>query len=233
MVDSIGYEAQTPAARYEAESFFLASSSRRLAIRSCRNESSCVFKRLTCPNINAMKKLLAALILSVSLASAAEKPILDIPLKDIDGKDTSLKAYQGKVLLVVNVASRCGLTKQYKELQALHEKYKDQGFSVLAFPCNDFGAQEPGTNEEIKTFCSTKYQVTFPIFDKLHVKGPEQHALYGALTGKEGAFPGDVKWNFGKFLIGRDGKPMQRFEPRTTPDDVGLVAAVEKALAEK
>ncbi len=180
-----------------------------------------------------MKKLILALALCAGFASAAEKSILDIPLKDIDGKDTSLKAYQGKVLLVVNVASRCGLTKQYTELQALHEKFKDQGFSVLGFPCNDFGAQEPGTNEEIKTFCTTKYQVTFPMFDKLHVKGPEQHALYQQLTGKEGAFPGDVKWNFGKFLIGRDGKPVQRFEPRTTPDDAALVAAIEKALAEK
>jgi glutathione peroxidase len=180
-----------------------------------------------------MKKILLALAVCAGLVSAAEKSILDIPLKDIDGKDTSLKAYQGKVLLVVNVASRCGLTKQYTELQALHEKFKDQGFSVLGFPCNDFGAQEPGTNEEIKTFCSTKYQVTFPMFDKLHVKGPEQHALYHELTGKEGAFPGDVKWNFGKFLIGRDGKPVERFEPRTTPDDAGLVAAIEKALGAK
>lgn len=180
-----------------------------------------------------MKKILFSLLLAAGLATAADTSILDIPLKDIDGKDTSLKAYQGKVLLVVNVASRCGLTKQYKELQALHEKYKDQGFSVVGFPCNDFGAQEPGTNEEIKTFCSTKYQVSFPLFDKLHVKGEQQHPLYTALTGKDGAFPGDVKWNFGKFLIGKDGKPLQRFEPRTTPDDAAVVAAIEKAIAAK
>ncbi len=180
-----------------------------------------------------MKKILFSLILAAGLASAAEKSVLDIPLKDIDGKDTSLKAYAGKVLLVVNVASRCGLTKQYKELQALHEKFKDQGFSVVGFPCNDFGAQEPGTNEEIKTFCSTKYKVSFPLFDKLHVKGEEQHPLYTALTGKDGAFPGDVKWNFGKFLIGKDGKPLQRFEPKTTPDDTTVVSAIEKAIAAK
>lgn len=180
-----------------------------------------------------MKKILFSLLLAAGLASAADTSVLDIPLKDIDGKDTSLKAYQGKVLLVVNVASRCGLTKQYKELQALHEKYKDQGFSVVGFPCNDFGAQEPGTNEEIKTFCSTNYQVSFPLFDKLHVKGEQQHPLYTALTGKDGAFPGDVKWNFGKFLIGKDGKPLQRFEPRTTPDDAAVVAAIEKAIAAK
>ncbi len=180
-----------------------------------------------------MKHLLLSLLLATSLAGAAETSIQDIPLKDIDGKDTSLKAYQGKVLLVVNVASKCGLTKQYTELQALHEKFKDQGFTVLGFPCNDFGAQEPGTNEEIKTFCSTKYNVSFPMFDKLHVKGPEQHALYSALTGKGGAFPGDVKWNFGKFLIGKDGKPLQRFEPRTPPDAPAVVAAIEKAIAAK
>jgi glutathione peroxidase len=180
-----------------------------------------------------MKHILLSLLCVAGLAAAAEKSIQDIPLKDIDGKDTSLKAYQGKVLLVVNVASKCGLTKQYTQLQALHEKFKDQGFTVLGFPCNDFGAQEPGSNEEIKTFCSTKYSVSFPMFDKLHVKGPEQHALYTALTGKEGAFPGDVKWNFGKFLIGKDGKPLQRFEPRTTPDDPAVVAAIEKAIAAK
>lgn len=180
-----------------------------------------------------MKHLFLTLLLAAGIASAADKSVLDIPLKDIDGKDTSLKAYEGKVLLVVNVASRCGLTKQYKELQALHEKFKDQGFSVVGFPCNDFGAQEPGTNEEIKTFCSTKYKVSFPLFDKLHVKGAEQHPLYSALTGKDGAFPGDVKWNFGKFLIGKDGKPLQRFEPKTTPDDASVVSAIEKAIAAK
>lgn len=180
-----------------------------------------------------MKHLLLSLLLATGLAGAAETSLQDIPLKNIDGKDTSLKAYQGKVLLVVNVASKCGLTKQYTELQALHEKFKDQGFTVLGFPCNDFGAQEPGTNEEIKTFCSTKYNVSFPMFDKLHVKGPEQHALYSALTGKGGAFPGDVKWNFGKFLIGKDGKPLQRFEPRTPPNAPAVVAAIEKAIAAK
>ncbi len=180
-----------------------------------------------------MKYILLSIILAAGIAGAAEKSILDNPLNDIEGKDTSLKAYQGKVLLVVNVASRCGLTKQYKELQALHEKFKDQGFSVVGFPCNDFGAQEPGTNAEIKIFCTEKYNVSFPMFDKLHVKGEEQHPLYSALTGKEGAFPGDVKWNFGKFLIGKDGKPIQRFEPKTTPDDTTVVTAIEKAIAAK
>ena len=132
---------------------------------------------------------------------------------------------------MVNVASQCGLTPQYEALQALHDKYASKGFTVLAFPSNDFGSQEPGTAEEIKKFCSSKYKISFPLFDKIHVKGDGQHALYTALSGKEGAFPGDVKWNFGKFLIGRDGKPVARFEPGTTPDDAGLVKALEDALA--
>ena len=180
-----------------------------------------------------MKQALFSLTLALGLACAASAAgsIQDIPLKDIDGKPTSLKAYEGKVLLVVNVASKCGLTKQYTALEALYKKYKDKGLVVLGFPCNDFGGQEPGTLEEIKTFCSTKYEVSFPMFDKLHVKGAEQHPLYAALTGEKGAFPGDVKWNFGKFLVDKQGKPIARFEPRTTPDDPEIISAIETALA--
>lgn len=171
--------------------------------------------------------------LAVGIASArAGTSVYDIPLKDIEGKETSLKAYKGKVLLVVNVASKCGLTPQYKALEALHQKYKDKGFSVLGFPCNDFGSQEPGTNEEIKEFCSSKYGVSFPMFDKLHVKGAERHALYEVLSGKDSPYPGDVKWNFGKFLIGRDGKILKRFEPKTAPDAPELTEAIEAALAQ-
>ena len=177
-----------------------------------------------------MKHLLLAFMLATTAALAADKSILDIPLKDIDGKDTSLAAYKGKVLLLVNVASQCGLTPQYEGLQALHEKFKDAGLVVLGFPCNDFGAQEPGTNAEIKTFCTENYKVSFPMFDKIHVKGPEQHPLYTALTSKDGAFPGDVEWNFGKFLIGRDGKPLKRIEPGTEPTDAEVVSAIEAAL---
>ena len=172
-------------------------------------------------------------MLAATAVSAADKSVLDIPLKDIDGKDTSLKTHQGKVLLLVNVASECGNTPQYAGLQALYEKYKDQGLVVCGFPCNDFGAQEPGSNEEIKTFCTSNYKVTFPMYDKLHVKGPEQHPLYAALTGKDGAFPGNVQWNFGKFLIGRDGKPLQRIEPKTKVTDPAVVAAIEEALTKK
>lgn len=178
--------------------------------------------------------LLAACAVFLSAVAHAEDPKLySIPLKDIDGKDTSLKAYAGKVLLVVNVASKCGNTPQYKGLEAFYNKYKDQGLVVLGFPCNDFGSQEPGTNTEIKNFCTSKYDVTFPMFDKLHVKGAEQHPLYTELSGKTSPFPGDVKWNFGKFLVGRDGKIIARFEPKTTVETPEVQGAVEKALATK
>lgn len=159
--------------------------------------------------------------------------IRDIPLKDIDGKDTSLKAYEGKVVLIVNVASRCGYTPQYKGLEAVYEKYKGKGFAVLGFPCNQFGAQEPGTAEEIKTFCSSKYNVTFPLFTKIEVNGPNRHPLYVQLAGKDSPFPGDIKWNFSKFLIGRDGRILKRFEPGTTPESSDLTAAIDSALAAK
>jgi glutathione peroxidase len=164
---------------------------------------------------------------------AAATPLQEVPLRDIDGKETSLKTYSGKVLLIVNVASQCGLTPQYKALESIHRKYSPQGFTVVAFPSNDFGAQEPGTNEEIKQFCSARYNVTFPLFDKIHVKGPGQHPLYKTLTGAGAAFPGDIAWNFGKFLVGRDGKVLARFEPKTKPDSPEVIKALEAALAAK
>ena len=159
--------------------------------------------------------------------------VYEIPVKDIDGKDTSLKAYKGKVLLIVNVASKCGLTPQYKALEAAYEKYKDKGLIVLGFPCNQFNGQEPGTNEEIKKFCTTQYHVSFPMFDKIEVNGANRHPLYVALAGKDSPYPGDIKWNFGKFLVGRDGKILKRFEPKTTPDSADVTAAIEAALAAK
>src|SRR4051812_16974012 len=167
----------------------------------------------------AMKAILifAALLLMQIIVVRAGS-IQEVPFKDMDGKDTSLKAYKGKVLLVVNVASKCGLTPQYKALEGLQEKYKDKGFTVLGFPCNQFGGQEPGSNEEIKQFCSSTYSVTFPMFDKLDVNGPKRHPLYTALAGPESPFPGDIKWNFGKFLVSRDGKILKRFEPTAKPD---------------
>jgi len=162
--------------------------------------------------------LLCALFIAQIVSAESKSSLYDIPLKDINGKSTSLKAYRGKTLLVVNVASNCGFTKQYTALESLQQKYQKKGFVVLGFPSNDFAGQEPGTNEEIKEFCSSKYNVTFPLFDKLHVKGAGQHPLYSALTGEHSPFPGDVKWNFGKFLIGSDGKILKRFDSATTPD---------------
>jgi glutathione peroxidase len=175
----------------------------------------------------------AALLLTTAAAAGDAKSVLDLPLKDIDGKATTLGAHAGKVLLVVNVASECGNTPQYAGLQALWEKYKDRGLVVCGFPCNDFGGQEPGSPAEIKAFCQNNYRVTFPMFQKVKVVGADRHPLYAALTGKDGAFPGDVTWNFGKFLIGRDGKPRQRFEPDIEPNDPLLVKSIEEALAAK
>jgi glutathione peroxidase len=159
--------------------------------------------------------------------------IYDIPLKDIDGQTTSLGVYRGKVSLIVNVASKCGFTPQYAGLEGLYRKYKDQGFTVLGFPCNQFGRQEPGTKEEIKQFCSTKYQVSFPLFDKIEVNGKNRHPLYEALAGKSSPFPGRIWWNFTKFLVGRGGKILGRFGSKVKPDLAELVHAIEAALTEE
>jgi glutathione peroxidase len=160
---------------------------------------------------------LSALALAATTTFAAES-LYEIPVKDIKGQDTTLKPYEGKVMLIVNVASKCGNTKQYTELQQLHETFKKNGLAVLGFPCNDFGGQEPGTNEDIQEFCSSKYSVTFPLFDKV------------ALSGPDSPFPGDVKWNFGKFLVGKDGKILARFEPKTKPDAPEVLEAIKTAL---
>lgn len=176
-----------------------------------------------------IKTLLGTAAVSASTTYAGD--LTAIPFDTIKGEKTSLADYKGKVVLVVNTASRCGLTKQYAALEALQNTYGAKGFTVIAFPCNDFGKQEPGTHEEIAQFCETKFNVSFPLMAKISVKGDNQHALYTALTGKDGAFPGDVKWNFGKFLIGKDGKPVARFEPRTKPDSEDVVRVIEKALA--
>ena len=154
--------------------------------------------------------------------------IQDIPIETITGEEDSLAAHAGKVLLIVNVASKCGLTPQYDGLEALYRKYGDKGLEVLGFPANDFGAQEPGTNDEIASFCRTNFSVDFPMFAKISVKDPDQHPLYAELVKTEPAGP--IAWNFEKFLIGRDGAVIGRFGPRTTPDDPALVEAIEAAL---
>jgi len=176
--------------------------------------------------------LIASLCTMLAFTSHAES-IYDIKLKDIDGKDTTLAAYKGKAVLIVNVASNCGYTKQYTGLQALYEKYKDKGLVVLGFPCNQFGGQEPGTNEEIKANCSSKYNVTFPLFDKIDVNGEKRHPLYVKLAGNDSPFPGNIKWNFNKFLIGKDGKILNRFDSKVTPESEEMTKAVETALASK
>jgi glutathione peroxidase len=151
----------------------------------------------------------------------------EFTLNTIDGKPAPLSAYKGKVVLFVNVASKCGYTPQYTGLQSLYMKYKDKGLVIVGVPANNFGGQEPGTNEEIATFCSRTYKVTFPILSKVSVKGADITPLYQYLTANNG---GDVKWNFTKFLVGKDGKPVQRFEPGVTPDSPEMAMAIEKAL---
>jgi len=156
----------------------------------------------------------------------------DFAVKAIDGQPKSLRDYAGHTLLVVNVASRCGLTPQYSALEALQQRFKGRPFAVLGFPCNDFAGQEPGSETEIKDFCESNYQVTFPLFSKVHVKGAEQAPLYAFLTKQASApdGPGDVIWNFAKFVVDGEGKVIGRFSPTTTPDAPELVKAIEAAL---
>jgi glutathione peroxidase len=177
--------------------------------------------------------IMAAAILLPILSLQAADSIYDIPLKDIDGNATSLKPYKGQVVLVVNVASHCGFTPQYAALEALYQKYKSQGLVICGFPCNQFGGQEPGTDTEIKQFCTAKYDVTFPMFDKLEVNGDNRHPLYVLLAGKDSPFPGNIHWNFTKFVIGRDGKILNRFDSKVKPDSDEVTTAIETALAAK
>ncbi|HLZ94958.1 MAG TPA: glutathione peroxidase [Candidatus Dormibacteraeota bacterium] len=158
--------------------------------------------------------------------------IYDIEMPRLDGKPEPLSDFQGKVVLAVNVASKCGNTPQYAGLQSLYEKYGEQGFTILGFPCNQFFNQEPGSAEQIQQFCSLNYGVTFPLFSKIDVKGPKQHPLYALLseTPDDSGKAGNVQWNFEKFLIGRDGRVIRRFRPKTQPDDPKVVAAIESLL---
>ncbi|HXR39974.1 MAG TPA: glutathione peroxidase [Terracidiphilus sp.] len=182
-----------------------------------------------------MRKLsLMILMLCFACGSlAAEtKSIYDFTMKSIDGQQVSLGSYSGKVVLLVNVASKCGYTPQYAGLEALYEKYKDRGLVIVGIPANNFAQQEPGTNEEIKKFCSNKYNVTFPMMAKVSVLGDDKAPLYAFLTDKASnpQFGGDIKWNFTKLLFDRSGKQVARFEPATTPDSPEVTAAIEAAL---
>jgi len=171
-----------------------------------------------------------SLILSLAAALAlSAQSIYDFTMTAIDGKPAPLSQFKGKVVLVVNVASRCGFTPQYAGLEALYRKYKDRGFVVIGVPANNFGGQEPGSNEEIAQFCKRTYDVTFPMMAKVSVKGEDMHPLYKYLTAAKG---GDIRWNFTKFLVGKDGRVLERFEPKVEPTAPEVVAAIERALAQ-
>lgn len=172
-------------------------------------------------------RTLATALLSAAVMLAASN-VHEFTMQSIDGQPAPLAAYKGKVLLLVNVASKCGYTPQYTGLESLYEKYKDKGLVVVGVPANNFGAQEPGTNEEIKTFCTRTYNVTFPMMSKVSVKGEDKAPLYQYLTDNAG----EVKWNFTKFLIGKDGKVVTKFDSAVKPDAPELATAIEKALAE-
>jgi glutathione peroxidase len=159
--------------------------------------------------------------------------LYDIPVKDIDGQAGTLAPYKGRVLLIVNVASECGYTPQYTGLESLYETYKDKGFTILGVPCNQFGGQEPGSNKEIKEFCSATFHVSFPMLEKTDVNGAKRHPLYGVLAGTKSPAAGDIRWNFTKFLIGRDGQIIKRFESDAEPDSPAVTKAIEAALAAK
>lgn len=165
------------------------------------------------------------------MTTAKATGLYDFTLDNIDGRPVSLDQFKGKVLLLVNTASFCGNTPQYSDLQAMYDTYKEQGFEILAFPANNFGQQEPGTNQEIKSFCFTKYSLTFPLFSKISVKGPDKHPLYRYLT-EDSPFPGEVEWNFQKYLVDRSGRVMAKYHHRTKPLSDQIIQDVEKALGQ-
>ncbi len=165
-------------------------------------------------------------------STAVESPLYSFTMESIDGKEVPLSAYKGEVLLIVNVASFCGYTPQYEDIEAIYKQYKDRGFRVLAFPANNFGNQEPGTNQEIKEFCTSKFDVTFDMFSKISVKGDDQHPLYRYIT-TESAVPGEVKWNFQKYLVDRSGTIVAMFPSKVKPTDEEFVKVLERLLGEQ
>ena len=177
-----------------------------------------------------MIALTAASLFNISSSSDTAN-VSGFTVNDINLKEVKLSDYNGKVLLIVNVASKCGFTSQYEGLQNIYEMYKDQGFEVLGFPCNDFGGQEPGTNEEIKNFCSLNYEVTFPMFDKVHVKGEEKAPLFDLLTNNSVTGKSPIKWNFEKFIIDKEGNIIDRFRSITKPDSKKITSLIERELS--
>ncbi len=192
-------------------------------------------------SFNRLLRLFTSIsLIAISTVSAFFKPIdnsnlsdniRDISVKSMEGKQIKLSEFKGKVLLIVNVASKCGNTPQYAGLEKIYEKYKSKGFEILAFPCNDFGGQEPGTNEEIKEFCSATYNVSFPLFDKVKVLGKEKAPIYQRLTNNSVTANGDVKWNFEKFLIDRNGNIVARFGNKVKPESEEIIQSIEKELS--
>jgi glutathione peroxidase len=183
-------------------------------------------------SIVAVSSILLAKNFAPTVTTNAAKSVHEFSVKNIDGQEVKLSSYKGKVALVVNVASKCGYTPQYDGLQAIYTKYKDQGLVILGFPANNFMGQEPGTNEEIKTFCQTKFNVSFPLFAKISVKGDDIHPLYQFLTSKETnpEFSGNITWNFNKFLVDQNGKVIARFETKEKPEGEKITKAIEAAL---
>ena len=179
-----------------------------------------------------LKSLCAATAFAFASVTLAAPDYLDVPLKDIQGRRGTLNAWAGQVILIVNVASDCGYTRQYEGLEKLYRKYKDDGFVVLGFPCNDFGNQEPSSEKNILQFCKKQYDVTFPLFSKVSIR-QNPHPVFKALTEDPSPIPGPVLWNFNKFLLDREGILKERFDSSDEPDSAKLVAAIEKALAAK
>lgn len=183
------------------------------------------------------KQLVAVAMLATSVVASAGSTglVYSFHMKTIDGTPTTLAPYKGKVLLLVNVASACGYTPQYAALESVYEKYKDKGLVIVGIPANNFANQESGSDAEIKTFCNRKYHVSFPMMSKISVKGADQTPLYSYLTSSttNPKFAGDIKWNFTKFLVARNGQPVARFEPATTPDSPQVIAAIESELSKK
>lgn len=159
-------------------------------------------------------------------------PLYDLEIENISGESYTLDRYRDKVLLIVNVASQCGFTGQYKNLENLHNRFGDQGLVILGFPCNQFGSQEPGSNQDIANFCSLEYGVSFPMHAKIDVNGPSQHPLYALLTEPSAPFPGKIRWNFSKFLVSRQGEVFERFGSMTNPESRKVVVAIENALSD-
>jgi glutathione peroxidase len=184
-----------------------------------------------CSKTDADPKAAPAAPATVTVTKELDK-MWTAPIKDLKGAPTTLAAYKGKALMLVNVASKCGNTPQYATLEKLQKQYGPKGFTVVGFPCNQFGGQEPGTSEEISTFCATNYGITFPIMEKIEVNGDQRHDIYKALTPIKDAsgHDGDIRWNFEKFVVSADGKHVTRFSPKTKPDEPAVIAAVEAAL---